>query len=297
MHITREDRAPTPFRPRAAGTLQIIVALGVVGVIGLAAFLALSRTHGSGPQQAARAMVSVDTLVPDPAYAKTPPKAWTPPTTTDRKAERDAMVAYIHDYYELDDPETLAALAQVPRHEFVPPDNNDKSYEDSPLPIANGQLISQPWIVADMTHELHLKPNAKVLEIGTGSGYQAAVLTHFTTNVYTVEIIKPLADAAAERLKRLGYDVIHARNGDGFNGWPEAAPFDAIIVTCAAGQIPPPLVKQLAPGGRMMIPVGQAFATQSLMLVEKDMNGTIHSQSLAPVRFVPLLQKDPTAAP
>ena len=207
------------------------------------------------------------------------------------------MAKLIHDYYNLNDPGVLAALIGVPRHEFVPAEFTAQAYDDTPLPIPNGQLISQPWIVAEMTHELQLKPNAKVLEIGTGSAYQAAVLTHFTPNVHTIEIIKPLADAAAARLTKLGYSTVKTRLGDGFNGWPEAAPFDAIIVTCAAGQIPPPLLKQLAPGGRMMIPVGQPFATQSLMLVTKDAGGIIRTQSLAPVRFVPLLPTDPSTQP
>ena len=145
-----------------------------------------------------------------------------------------------------------------------------------------------------MTRQLELKPDSKVLEIGTGSGYQAAVLTHFTPHVWTIEIVKPLADAAAERLRRIGYDVVETRHGDGFFGWPEREPFDAIIVTCAVGQIPPPLIKQLKPGGRMVVPVGGPFAVQSLMLVEKDAAGKVRSQSLIAVRFVPLLREDPS---
>lgn len=220
---------------------------------------------------------------------------WSPPKFKEREGERDVMVDYIRDYYNLEDDATLAAMRMVPRHEFVPADEQSKAYDDSPLPIPNGQLISQPWIVADMTSQLQLKADSKVLEIGTGSGYQAAVLSCFTSKVFTIEIIRPLAEAAAQRLARLGYTAVHSRTDDGFNGWPEEAPFDAIIVTCAAGQIPPPLIQQLKPGGRMMIPVGGAFAMQSLMLVEKDTDGAVHSQSLAPVRFVPLLEKDPTA--
>jgi protein-L-isoaspartate(D-aspartate) O-methyltransferase len=220
---------------------------------------------------------------------------WAPPHPTERQDERDALTKYIHDNYGLEDNETLAALREVPRHEFVPLELSGHAYDDTPLPIAYSQLISQPWIVALMTHELQLKPTSKVLEIGTGSGYQAAVLTHFTKKVFSIEIIKPMAEAAAERLKRLNYTPIQLRIADGFNGWPEEAPFDAIIVTCAAGQIPPPLIKQLAPGGRMMIPVGQPFATQSLMRVVKDENGAVSTESLAPVRFVPLTDKDISA--
>ncbi len=230
-----------------------------------------------------------------PATADTKP--WSPPTFTDRQKERDAMTKLIKEYYNLTDDSILKAMAAVPRHEFVPENLQAQAYDDSPLPIANGQLISQPWIVAEMTRQLQLKPTSKVLEIGTGSGYQAAVLTHFTTHVYSIEIIKPLAEAAAARLKKLGYTPIQTRNADGFNGWPEAAPFDAIIVTCAAGQIPPPLLKQLAPGGRMMIPVGQPFATQSLKLVTKDTDGAIRTEDMGLVRFVPLLQNDPSTQP
>jgi protein-L-isoaspartate(D-aspartate) O-methyltransferase len=229
------------------------------------------------------------------APATGPAHAWTPPTFADRRAERDRMVDYIASSYDFKDNAVLQAIATVPRHEFVPAEFTESSYDDKPLPIPNGQLISQPWIVSEMTHQLKLTPASRVLEIGTGSGYQAAVLTHFTEHVYSIEIIRPLAEAAAERLKRLGYTPVNLRIGDGFEGWAEAGPFDAIIVTCAAGQIPPPLIKQLAPGGRMVIPVGNPFAMQSLMLVEKDPDGTVRSQSLAPVRFVPLLAKDPTA--
>ena len=221
-------------------------------------------------------------------------KPWTPPKFTARQKDRDGMVTTIKETYNLTDQAVLDAMSIVPRHEFMPESEAGQAYDDSPEPIPNGQLISQPWVVAEMTRQLQLKPTTKVLEIGTGSGYQTAVLTHFTTHIYTIEIIKPLGEAAAARFKRLGYDVINTKIADGFNGWAEEAPFDAIIVTCAAGQIPPPLLKQLAPGGKMVIPVGQAFAMQSLMLVDKDKDGIISSTSLAPVRFVPLLQKDPT---
>lgn len=235
-------------------------------------------------------------------YAQTPStaagtKPWKPPVFAERQKDREAMVKLVKEYYGLTDVPTLAALTGVPRHEFVPENLQAQAYEDSPLPIANGQLISQPWIVGEMTRQLQLKPTSKVLEIGTGSGYQAAVLTHFTPNVYSIEIIKPLAEAGTARLKKLGYTTVQTKNSDGFHGWAEFAPFDAIIVTCAAGQIPPPLLKQLAPGGRMMIPVGQPFATQSLKLVTKDADGTISSEDLAPVRFVPLMQVDSSTQP
>ena len=246
-----------------------------------------------------------------PAHAATPPappssataapvsstKPWVPPVFTERQKERDAMVKWVKEYYGMTDPAVLAALTAVPRHEFVPENLQAQAYDDSPLPIPYGQLITQPCIVGQMTERLKLTAESKVLEIGTGSGYQGAILTQLTTHVYTVEIIKPLAEAAAARLTRLGYTPVHTRISDGFNGWPEEAPFDAIIVTCAAGQIPPPLLKQLKPGGTMMIPVGQPFAMQALMLVTKDADGIVRSQNLAPVRFVPLLSSDPTTQP
>ena len=193
--------------------------------------------------------------------------------------------------YGLKNKAVLKAMGAIPRHEFVPKKFSQKAYDDSPLPIGYGQTISQPYIVAEMTRELKLKRESRVLEIGTGSGYQAAVLTEFTPHVYTIEVIKPLAEAAKKRLKRLGYNTVEVKHGDGYFGWPEHKPFDGIIVTCAAGQIPPPLLKQLAPGGRMIIPIGQAFARQSLLLVTKDKDGTIRSRSLMAVRFVPFTRK------
>ena len=230
-----------------------------------------------------------------PASAPASRPAWRRPRTTDRLKEREAMVRVIRNLYSLDDQGILDAMQAVPRHEFVPDKLQARAYQDSPLPIGYGQTISQPYIVAEMTRRLGLRPDSRVLEIGTGSGYQAAVLSEFTPHVFTVEIVAPLARDASPRLERLGYKTVRARQGDGFEGWAEYAPFDAIIVTCAAGQIPPPLIRQLAPGGRMIIPVGAAFATQSLMLVEKDDKGKVRSRSLMPVRFVPLLRKDPSS--
>ncbi len=221
-------------------------------------------------------------------------KKWSSPQFSARQRQRDAMVRVIQ-AYGLSDKAVLKAMTAVPRHEFVPKKYSSRAYADTPLPIGYGQTISQPYIVAEMTRQLRLKPDSRVLEIGTGSGYQAAVLTEFTTHVCTIEIVEPLAKSAKKRLKRLGYDVIRSRVGDGYYGWSAKAPFDGIIVTCAAGQIPPPLIEQLAPGGRMVIPVGSPLATQSLMLVEKDKKGKIHSRSLMPVRFVPFIRKDKSA--
>ena len=216
------------------------------------------------------------------------------PEDADRREDRDAMVAVIRGTYGLTDESILRAMAAVPRHCFVPAGSSGQAYKDRPLRIGYGQTISQPYIVAEMTRLLELTSTSRVLEIGTGSGYQAAVLAELTPNVYTIEIVRPLAKAASQRLKRLGYTTVRTKSGDGYYGWPEAGPFDAVIVTCAAGQIPPPLVRQLAPGGRMVIPVGRAFATQWLMLVVKDKDGRVSSRMLMPVRFVPLIRRDPS---
>lgn len=185
------------------------------------------------------------------------------------------------------DPRVLEAIRTVPRHEFVPAGLRDDAYANKPLPIGHGQTISQPYVVAIMTDLLDPRSGDRVLEIGTGSGYQAAVAAELVQQVYSIEIVEPLHREAAERLGRLGYDNVHTRLGDGYYGWPEAAPFDGILVTAAAGHIPPPLVRQLAPGGRMVIPVGNRFQVQQLTLVEKDDEGRISSRQLLPVRFVP----------
>ncbi|MBU2568983.1 MAG: protein-L-isoaspartate(D-aspartate) O-methyltransferase [Gammaproteobacteria bacterium] len=186
------------------------------------------------------------------------------------------------------DEKVLQALRKVPRHEFVQEAQRLNAYLNRPLPIGYGQTISQPYIVAIMTDLLDLDENSRVLEIGTGSAYQAAVLAEVAGSVYTIEIIDALAERAAGDLKRLGYDKVHSRAGDGYYGWEEAAPFDAIMVTAAASHIPPPLIKQLKPGGRMIIPVGGRFTVQHLVLVNKDQENRITSRQLLPVRFVPL---------
>ena len=186
-------------------------------------------------------------------------------------------------------PEVMRALEDVPRHEFVPPERKSRAYENRPLPIGYGQTISQPYIVALMTDLLEVGPGSVVLEVGTGSGYQAAVLAELGVRVFSVEIIPPLAESAARRLERLGYRDVALKLGDGYYGWPEHAPFDAIIVTAAAGHVPPPLVQQLAVDGRMVIPVGPRFAVQHLLLVEKGVEeGEVFARSILPVRFVPL---------
>ena len=186
------------------------------------------------------------------------------------------------------DARALAAMQKVPRHLFIPPDQVAYAYENRPLPIGYGQTISQPYIVALMTAMMRIDPGASVLEIGTGSGYQAAILAELGARVYTIEIIEPLAREATERLRNGRYDRVTVKVGDGYYGWEEHAPFDAIIVTAAANHVPPPLVKQLKPGGRMIVPVGAPFLTQYLTLVEKNRDGTITTRQTLPVRFVPL---------
>lgn len=189
------------------------------------------------------------------------------------------------------DKQVLDAMRTVPRHEFVRPHLKRLAYANRPLPIGHGQTISQPYIVAVMTDLLHLDEDDIVLEIGTGSGYQAAVLAALVRQVYSIEIIKELAEEAGERLQRLGYTNAETRVSDGYYGWEAHAPFDAIIVTAAASYIPPPLLRQLKPGGRMVIPVGSPFLTQQLMLVHKDQDGQVKTRQVLPVAFVPLTGK------
>lgn len=186
------------------------------------------------------------------------------------------------------DARIVAVLGSVPRHEFVPLALRPEAYDNRPLPIGYGQTISQPYIVAVMTDLLRVGAGDTALEIGTGSGYQAAVLAALGVRVSTIEIVEPLAREAAERLRRLGYGKVATKIGDGYHGWPEQGSFDAIIVTAAASHVPPPLVRQLKPGGRMVIPVGAAFQPQQLVLVEKRPDGTVTARQVMPVSFVPL---------
>ena len=183
-----------------------------------------------------------------------------------------------------------AAIAKVPRHRFVSPEQEPRAYLNQPLPIGSGQTISQPFIVALMTEFMDIKPTDRVLEIGTGSGYQAAVLAELAEKVYTIEIIESLGKAALARFQSLGYRNIETRIGDGYNGWPEAAPFDSIMVTAAGPDIPQPLVDQLKPGGRLVIPVGSELGVQTLVIAEKR-DGTLTRRSILGVRFVPLTRE------
>ncbi len=225
-------------------------------------------------------------LLPSPPVA-----AW------DMAKERQAMVTEVVSIAravgaglgkESMDPRVLDALGRVPRHEFVSALLRFHAYDNRPLPIGHGQTISQPYIVAAMTDLLQVAAGDSVLEIGTGSGYQAAVLAELGAKVSSIEIVEPLAREAAERLRRLGYANIATKIGDGYHGWPERGPFDAIVVTAAANHVPPPLVRQLKPGGRMVIPVGAPFQPQQLLLVEKRHSGMVTTRQLMPVRFVPL---------
>lgn len=208
-----------------------------------------------------------------------------------KEIERD--VAATSDYIGTDrlDPLVLQAMGAVRRHRFVPKRYISRAYENYPLPIGHGQTISQPYIVALMSNLLALKPGRQVLEVGTGSGYQAAVLAQMGMTVYSIEILRPLAQTAAPRLRAEGYGKVQLKIGDGYFGWEEHAPFDGIIVTAAADHIPPPLLAQLKKGGRMVIPVGGPFSVQQLVLVTKDASGAISTRQILPVRFVPLTRR------
>jgi protein-L-isoaspartate(D-aspartate) O-methyltransferase len=216
------------------------------------------------------------------------------PAFAERIAEREQMVREgieNYPYQPVTDPKVLAAMRRVPRHVFVPEEVRGEAYRNSPLLIGHNQTISQPFIVAHMTEMLELQRDHKVLEIGTGSGYQAAVLAELCDNVYTVEIIPPLGRQAESLLRELGYDRVHVKIGDGYEGWPEYAPYDRMIVTCAPDDIPTALIEQLAPEGRMVIPVGKPYGAQYMVLVTKDKNGQTKRHQKYPVRFVPMTGK------
>ncbi|MCK4880627.1 MAG: protein-L-isoaspartate(D-aspartate) O-methyltransferase [Bacteroidales bacterium] len=216
------------------------------------------------------------------------------PGFSERVEERERMVKKGiagYPYHPVKDPLVLQAMRRVPRHLFVPKEYRKLAYRNSPLLIGHNQTISQPFIVAHMSELLELEPEHRVLEVGTGSGYQAAVLGELCNHVYTIEIVVPLGRKAEKLLKELGYNQVQVRIGDGYEGWPEAAPFDRIIVTCAPEKIPQPLLEQLAPDGRMVIPVGRQFGTQYMVEVTKDRKGRISQKQHYPVRFVPMTGK------
>ncbi len=205
--------------------------------------------------------------------------------------QRKRMVEEQIAYRGIVDKGVLEAMQTVPRHLFIPEENRSYSYYDQPVPIGFGQTISQPYIVAFMTELLKLGKEDVVLEVGTGSGYQAAILSKLVKQVYTIEIIEGLGKEASKRLKTMGYNNVEVKVGDGYKGWSEHAPFDAIIVTAAAEHIPQPLVDQLKPGGRLVIPVGGVYEVQDLMLITKDVSSKVVKESIIPVRFVPLIRK------
>jgi protein-L-isoaspartate(D-aspartate) O-methyltransferase len=207
-------------------------------------------------------------------------------STPDFAAERESMVRWQIVARGVRDERVLAALRTVPREEFVPEPLRASSYSDHPLPIGYDQTISQPFIVAFMTEQLRIHSTDRVLEIGTGSGYQAAILAHLAAEVYSIEIIEPLARSAEATLQRLGYKNVHVKAGDGYKGWPEHAPFDAVIVTCAPDHVPPPLLEQTKNGGRIVIPFGRA-GDQNLYLLEKQ-GGKLRQNAVLPVQFVPM---------
>ena len=231
-------------------------------------------------------------IVTDPA-ADSDMSDWEQPRFEERQQERNRMVENQIKARGLgeknkDYPAVLDAMRHVPRHLFTPRMHRRSAYADRPLPIGSGQTISQPYIVALMTAYLQVDEGDRILEIGTGSGYQAAVLSCLTQNVYSIEIVEDLAESAQSRLKKLGYDPVKVKAGDGYYGWQDYAPFDGVIVTCAAGHVPPPLLRQLKAGGRMVIPVGGPMEVQRLTLVTKNRQGQTSTQALMPVRFVPM---------
>jgi protein-L-isoaspartate(D-aspartate) O-methyltransferase len=242
-----------------------------------------TKTSDKSPAKTIPPATGAQITIPAPSPTTDPS-----PTTNDNfSGQREQMVSEQIAPRDINDPAILEAMRKVPRHEFVPEDLQDLAYADTPLPIGYGQTISQPYIVALMTQSLQPSPGQKVLEIGTGSGYQAAILAEIGVDVYTVEIIPELAAQAAERLERLGYGNIHMRNADGYFGWEEHAPFDAVMVTAAPDHLPQPLAEQLVEGGRLVIPIGPVGFLQTLWLFEKS-GGEMNATNLGGVTFVPL---------
>ena len=283
---SRHRHRGSHFRQPAPGRLWVVLAamgIGLTGPAGGDAVCAVGQPRSEDP----------------PKVRKEP----TPPASKEFVKERNEMVTKTIERpwdgrTPVTDAAVLSAMRTVPRHAFMPSRLRRRAYADSPLPIGHGQTISQPYIVAIMTELLRLGPDSKVLEIGTGSGYQAAVLAHITPHVYTVEIIKPLAEQSARTLREQGYTQVNTRRTDGYFGWKEHAPYDAIIVTCAAGHLPPPLWEQLKTGGRIVIPIGGQHEVQRLIVATKDETGKRRSTTVMPVRFVPLTRdSDAVGAP
>lgn len=317
--MLEEYEYPEPSRKRVYVLLLLLVLLG-----GLVAVFALRTTTGlkgifaasdnraavnQAPAEPNHAGPEPNTATPEPNEPVAEPnepskqepvepndpndrKSMRPPhkhaAFTERVQERARMVDWQIEQRGVKDPNVLTAMRVVPRHAFVRQTEERYAYADYPLPIGYDQTISQPYIVAFMTEALRLNASSKVLEIGTGSGYQAAVCAETCREVYTIEIVKELAEIATKRLKELGYPNVFVKAGDGYFGWPEHAPFDAIIGTAAAGRIPEPLIKQLKPGGRMILPYGSAADFQYLVLITKDRDGNLRKTNVMPVRFVPM---------
>jgi len=264
----------------ALGLILVIVLLGASLGVAVRLYLSPGKTTLVSEVPAASSQAAVTGTDSAPSHAD-----------QEAIALQQARAAMVHEQLlarGIHNGRVLAVMEKVPRHEFVPADMIRWAYSDTPLPIGNGQTISQPYIVAFMTEAVDPQPHQRVLEIGTGSGYQAAVLAELVAEVYSIEIVKELAEQAQKRLERLGYRNVQVRTGDGYQGWPEKAPFDAILVTCGADHVPPPLLEQLKPGGRLVIPVGRDNDLQWLTVVEKDDHGNIRTRDVLPVRFVPM---------
>ncbi len=317
--MLEEYEYPEPSRKRVYVLLLLLVLLGgLVVVFALRTTTGLKGIFAASDNQAAvnqahtepnHAGPEPNTATPEPNEPVAEPnepskqepvepndpndrKSMRPPhkhaAFTERVQERARMVDWQIEQRGVKDPNVLTAMRVVPRHAFVRQTEERYAYADYPLPIGYDQTISQPYIVAFMTEALRLNASSKVLEIGTGSGYQAAVCAETCREVYTIEIVKELAEIATKRLKELGYPNVLVKAGDGYFGWPEHAPFDAIIGTAAAGRIPEPLIKQLKPGGRMILPYGSAADFQYLVLITKDRDGNLRKTNVMPVRFVPM---------
>ncbi len=270
---------------------KVGIAGGAIGLTVLLAVVALRSGPGpDAPDELPAGEPAAAAATSQPVQTRGRPL---PPAASERVEERLDMVrrqveAPTDGRPAVRSPAVLEAMRLCPRHVFVPPGSQREAYADWPLPIGHGQTISQPYIVAIMTELLELTPESKVLEIGTGSGYQAAVLAHLTAQVYTIEIVEALAERAAKTLAEQGYAEVHCRHGDGFLGWPEEAPFDAIIATCAAEELPPPLWEQLRPGGRIVVPLGGVDDVQRLAVLTKTPDGERQEVTVMAVRFVPL---------
>jgi len=258
-----KNRWPRRLKALAAGSGAVVAA--VLGYVCLVGVDGCGDAPAGPPKTAARA--------DDPAEARFAQR-------------RQRMIDQQLRSRDITDPKVLEVMGRVPRHRFVPPGQVAAAYEDRPLPIGHGQTISQPYIVALMTQVVQPKPESRALDVGTGSGYQAAILAELCKEVYSIEIVKALADDARQRLAELGYKNVTVRHGDGYRGWPDKAPFDLIVVAAAPDHVPQALVDQLAPGGRLVIPVGRFY--QDLLLLEKQPDGSVKQRSVAPVAFVPM---------